>query len=50
MINEEWRPVVGYEGFYEVSNLGNVKSVSRNACRGKAKTAGGFMWRFKAQE
>lgn len=28
---EEWRPVVGYEGLYEVSNLGRVKSLhSRN--------------------
>lgn len=26
---EEWRSVVGYEGLYEVSNLGRVKSVSR---------------------
>lgn len=26
---EEWRPVVGYEGFYEVSNLGNVRSIDR---------------------
>ena len=24
---EEWRPVVGYEGLYEVSNLGRVRSV-----------------------
>lgn len=24
---EEWRPVVGYEGLYEVSNLGHVKRV-----------------------
>lgn len=24
---EEWRPVVGYEGLYEVSNLGRVKRV-----------------------
>lgn len=23
---EEWRPVVGYEGLYEISNIGNVKS------------------------
>ncbi len=28
-MNEEWRPVVGYEGFYEVSNKGKVKSVKR---------------------
>ena len=29
MIVEEWRDVVGYEGLYEVSNLGRVKSVAR---------------------
>lgn len=28
MTNEEWRPVVGYEGLYEVSNLGRVRSVT----------------------
>lgn len=26
-MNEEWRPVVGYENEYEVSNLGNVRRV-----------------------
>lgn len=26
---EEWRPVEGYEGLYEVSNLGRVRSVDR---------------------
>lgn len=26
---EEWRPVVGYEGLYEVSDWGNVRSVDR---------------------
>ena len=26
---EKWRPVVGYEGLYEVSNLGRVKSLPR---------------------
>lgn len=28
-IVEEWRPVVGYEGIYEVSDWGNVRSVDR---------------------
>jgi len=28
-MEEEWRPVVGYEGLYEVSSLGRVKSVPR---------------------
>lgn len=41
---EEWRPVAGYEGSYEVSNLGNVRSVDRvsegkpgSMCRRKGK-------------
>lgn len=29
MEREEWRPVAGYEGFYEVSNLGNVRKVQQ---------------------
>ena len=29
MENEEWRDVVGYEGFYQVSSLGRVRSLSR---------------------
>lgn len=30
---EEWVPVVGYEGFYEVSSLGRVRSVDREFIR-----------------
>lgn len=26
---EEWRPVAGYEGYYEVSSMGRVKSMAR---------------------
>ena len=26
---EFWKPVVGYEGLYEVSNLGKVRSLPR---------------------
>lgn len=28
-MKEEWKPVIGYEGLYEISNLGRVKSVLR---------------------
>lgn len=32
---EEWRPVVGHEGLYEVSNLGRVKSLERDCVTGR---------------
>lgn len=25
-MNEEWRPIPGYEGLYDISNFGNIKS------------------------
>lgn len=31
---EEWRPVVGWEDFYEVSSFGAVRSVSRQVTQG----------------
>ena len=33
-MKEVWRPVYGYTGTYEVSNLGRVKSLSRKIDRG----------------
>jgi hypothetical protein len=29
LIEEEWKMIQGYEGYYEVSNLGSVRSVER---------------------
>lgn len=34
-MKEIWKPVVGYEGFYEVSNTGEVRSLDR-ICRGRS--------------
>ena len=34
MENEIWVPITGYEGYYEVSNLGRVKALSRIVKRG----------------
>lgn len=33
-MTEEWRPVVGYEGSYEVSSMGNIRSLDRLNVRG----------------
>lgn len=34
-ITEEWRAIPGYEGIYEVSNIGRVRSLDRIDIRGK---------------
>lgn len=34
-MKEIWKPVVGYEGFYEVSNIGRVRSLERKDCLGR---------------
>ena len=34
MKNEEWRDVVGYEGLYQVSSMGRVKSLERKVPKG----------------
>lgn len=35
--NEVWKPVIGWEGFYEVSNLGRAKSLARTKRNGKGR-------------
>jgi len=44
-IVELWRPVVGYEGLYEVSNMGRVRSLDRTIknSRGLYKLKGKLM-------
>ena len=37
-IGEVWRPVKGYEGLYEVSNYGRVKSLKRNTAHERIKS------------
>lgn len=39
MMREEWRPVIGYEGLYEVSNKGRVRSLDRMRYDGKRSYA-----------
>lgn len=40
---EEWRAVPGYEGLYEVSNMGNVRNVRRNTLLRLSKTNYGYI-------
>lgn len=39
---EEWRPIEGYEGIYEVSNFGRVKNVKKGTIRKLGVTRGGY--------
>lgn len=34
VVEERWLPIVGYEGLYEVSDLGRVKSLARTTTKG----------------
>lgn len=36
-MNEIWAPIKGYEGLYEVSSLGRVRSVDRSVCYTNSK-------------
>ena len=28
-MEEQWKPIIGYEGFYEISNYGKIRSLTR---------------------
>ncbi len=37
-MQEEWKDVVGYEGYYKVSNRGNVMTVARESIRSNGRS------------
>ena len=43
-MSEIWKKVIGYENTYEVSNLGNIKSLSRIDSRNRVR--GGFLMKL----
>ena len=42
-VNEVWNPVVGYEGLYEVSNLGRVRGLQRGKILKQKKDKHGYV-------
>ena len=40
---EEWKNIIGYEGLYMVSNIGNVRNVRRNTLLRLQKTNNGYI-------
>ncbi len=43
MINmEQWKDIVGYEDYYQISNLGRIKSKYYNRIRGYILNQGGY--------
>jgi len=41
-MEEIWKDIIGYEGFYQISNFGRIKSVDRYSHNGR-KLKGGFL-------
>lgn len=41
-MTEIWKPVVGYESQYQVSNLGNVKSLNKGILMSPSTTPNGY--------
>lgn len=60
-MEEIFKDILGFEGLYQVSNFGNIKSTSRErlgrggfdhsaiskCCRGKLKSHKGYVWKLK---
>lgn len=40
MVKEEWKNVIGYEDFYQISNFGNIKSLRSNKILKPALSSG----------
>lgn len=54
MIKEIWKDIPGYEGLYQVSNLGRIKTSTSNiikCCKKNPKynKVKGYIWRYKSE-
>lgn len=44
---EEWKDIENYEGLYQISNLGRVKSMNYNHTgKGRYKSHAGYIWQY----
>lgn len=46
---EEWKDIKGYEGFYQVSSFGNVRSLDRKIIRDDKQDFKNKVWTYKGQ-
>ena len=44
MNKEIWRDIVGYEGLYQVSNLGRVKNIKNNTIKIPTLCKNGYLY------
>lgn len=42
-MKEEWKDIVGYEGLYQVSDLGNVRNIVTNKMLSAVKITNGYL-------
>lgn len=42
-MNEEWKPIKGYEEYYQISNFGKIKSIRRNIIKKTALNKRGYV-------
>lgn len=46
-MEEYWKDIIGYERYYQVSNLGNVRSLDRKITwKNSFRNISGFYWQF----
>jgi hypothetical protein len=43
-MKEIWKPVIGYEGYYEVSSIGNVRRIKVEKCTWNGRILKNNMW------
>ena len=48
-MQEIWRDIKGYEGIYQVSNLGRVKRVESDRVLKTFKYTGGYTFKYKGE-